>query len=191
MRSERILELLPGAFQASAWEGSPLLGLVAAMEALHAPSEAALDDLDATFDPRRAPPRFAAYLAHWVDLDRIVRVEPVGDQGGSLAVPTGRLRELVAEAAELSRWRGTAYGLRRFLEVATGVEGIEVDEHVGDGEGRTLPFHVRVRLPAHAAVQRTLVHTIVASEKPAYVTSEVRFAEEADGPPPPAGGEAT
>ena len=38
------------------------------------------------------------------------------------------LRELIAAAAQLSQWRGTAQGLQRFLETATGIEGFELDE---------------------------------------------------------------
>lgn len=173
MRSDRILRLLPQAFQASAWEGSPLLGMVAAMEALHAPSESALDELDRYFDPRRAPPAFVPYLAQWVDLDRIIRTARPGGDRGAVALPTGRLRELIALAAELSKWRGTAYGLARFLEVATGVTGFEVDGEVVDEDGRERPFHVEVRVPAGALSQRSLIEAIVASEKPAYVTSSL------------------
>lgn len=175
MRSEQILELLPGAFQSSAWEGSPLLGLLAAMESLHAPSEEVVDRLDAFFDPRRAPPRFAIHLAHWVDLDRIVRTTRPAGRGGTLTVPSGRLRELIAAAAGLSQWRGTAHGLRRFLEIATGLDGFEIDEHVTDEQGELKPFHVEIRLPEGAEAQRPLIEVIVAAEKPAYVTAELIF----------------
>lgn len=189
MKSERILALLPQAFQSSAWEGSPLLGLLAVMEGMHAPSEAVLDDLDGYFDPRRAPPRFAAYLASWLDLDRIVRAAGPHGRSAAVAVPSGRLRELTAAAADLSRWRGTAYGLARFLEVATGVAGFEVDDHVRDPQGDVRPFHVEVRVPEGAAGQRALIETIVASEKPAYVTSTLRLPEGEGGGDPPGDGD--
>ncbi|MDZ7800549.1 MAG: hypothetical protein U5K81_07125 [Trueperaceae bacterium] len=124
------------------------------MEGMHAPSEAVLDDLDGYFDPRRARLRSAAYLASWLDLDRIVRAAGPHGRSAAVALPTGRLRELTAAAADLSRWRGTAYGLARFLEVATGVPGFEVDDHVRDAYGDVRPFDVEVRVPAGAAGQR-------------------------------------
>lgn len=184
MQSERILRMLPQVFQSAAWEGSPLLGLTAAMEALHAPSEQVLDELDAYFDPRRAPSRFVPYLASWVDLDRIVRGDGGTEQAGTLALPTGRLRELTAAAAELSRWRGTAHGLARFLEIATGVQGFHVDDRVEDAYGEMRPFHLDVHVPPQAAGQWALIETIVAEEKPAYVTSGLRLLEGPNGAAP-------
>lgn len=154
---------------------SPLAAVLAVMEGLHAPCEAVLADLDRYFDPRRAPDDFVPFLARWLDLDRYMpqRAHPGAEP---LPAGTGRLRELVAEAAELSRWRGTTRGLVRFLEVATGVPGFTVDEAVPGGDGRRRPFHVRIQVPAAAAPQQRLVRRIVEGEKPAYVTWEMAIA---------------
>lgn len=164
MRPSEIERLLPGVFQRTLGEaGSPLGGLIQVMSALHEPSERALQALDANFDPRRADPRFVPLLARWMNLE--------------LAFPAGpgRLRELTAAAFELAQWRGTARGLVRFLEIATGETGFQVDERVLDDEGRVRPFHARVRMPARVADRRAFLEQIVEREKPAYVTFELAF----------------
>lgn len=169
MRSPDIARLLPGVFQRTVQPGAPLAALLEVMEALHAPSEAVLSGLESHFDPRRAPERFVPFLARWVGMD--------------LPVTTGlgRLRELVAAAVEISRWRGTARGLRLFLTTATGRTDFEVDEAVPGPDGRPRPFHIRVRAPAQVAGHRLLLERIIEREKPAYVTYELHFM------PPPKG----
>ena len=163
MRSPDIQRLLPGVFQRTVLDGSPLAALLEVMETLHAPSEAVLARLESHFDPRRAPDRFVPFLARWVGMD--------------LPVTTGlgRLRELVAAAVEISRWRGTARGLRLFLTTATGRTDFEVDESVLGADGRPRPFHVRVRAPEAVAAHRLLLERIIEREKPAYVTYELHF----------------
>ncbi|MDQ3896444.1 MAG: phage tail protein [Actinomycetota bacterium] len=175
MQRARIERLLPAVVQRTVFPGTPLAAVLSAMEALHARPEAALDDLPAAFDPYRAPDRFVPFLAQWVDLDRLV----VFDAAGESTVPTGRghLRNLVAVAAELSRWRGTARGLVRMLEVATGLAGFVVEEQTTWPDGRPRPYHLRVRAPAEASPYRAFVEHLVRSEKPAYVTAEVVFEE--------------
>lgn len=167
MRQTEIERLLPAVFRRTVRDGSLLDGLLAAMEAAHAPAERVLDGLDAYFDPRRAPDAFVPFLARWVDLERLLVDDP--DDFATTPTPAfssgyGHLRELVVEAAYLSRWRGTARGLLRFLEVATGVQGFAIEE---------LPFHVRVRVPHQALPHRALIWRIIESEKPAYVTFEM------------------
>src|SRR5438105_2847657 len=120
MRAPEIARLLPSVFRRTLAPaaGDPLGALLAVMEAMHAPVEGVLGELDAWFDPRRAPAEFVPLLARWVDLD-----VPV-------STGLGRLRELVAARVELSRLRGTAAGLVRFLALATGLDGFRVDEAV-------------------------------------------------------------
>lgn len=163
MRSPEIRRLLPGVFQRTAQPASPLAALLEAMEVLHAPSEGVLSRLESHFDPRRAPDRFVPFLARWVGMD--------------LPVTTGlgRLRELVAAAVDISRWRGTARGLRLFLTTATGRTDFEVDESVPGPDGLPRPFHIRVRAPAEVEAHRLLLERIIEREKPAYVTYELHF----------------
>jgi phage tail-like protein len=185
MRSSRIEKLLPWVFRRTAGPGTPLRAVLDAMEALHAPAEATLASLDRTFDPRRAPDAFVPFLAGWVDLDWLLAEADPAFSAPEAAFPTGlgRLRELVAAAAFLSQWRGTARGLQAFLETATALGGFRIEEQPPDAEGRPRPFHLRIRCPKEAAPLRSLLSRIVESEKPAYVTYELAFETSADGPP--------
>lgn len=169
MRSLEIQRLLPGIFQRALEPNSPLEALLDVMEALHAPSESVLAGLDALFNPYRAPDAFVPLLAKWVDLD--------------LPVTTGlgRMRELVASGAELSRWRGTARGLRLFLQTATGVRDFVIDERVPGPDGRPRPFHFQVSAPASLEPHGVLLERIIEREKPAYVTHELRFVQPTPG----------
>ena len=178
MRRSEIEGLLPGVFQRTIRPGSPLAGILEAMAALHAPDEAVLADLPSFLSPYRTPDEFVAYLASWVDLGRLLAGSPEEMDAATFPAPPiasglGRLRELIAAAAELSRWRGTARGLVLFLETATGVAGFEVDEHVTDEQGQQRPFHIRVRVPEEAMPYRRLIGEIVEMEKPAYATWEM------------------
>lgn len=180
MKRAEIERLLPEIFQRTlppdAEADSPLRVFLSAMETLHAPTEDVLDALDAYFDPYRTPDRFVPYLASWVDLDAVWLDAPEGYTLANLPpfpTGTGRLRALMAAAADLSRWRGTEAGLRRFLETATGLTGFDISEEVEGDDGAIIPFHIRVRAPADAAPHVALVRRIIELEKPAYVTYEL------------------
>jgi phage tail-like protein len=164
MRRTAIERLLPAAYQRAAGPGSVLGALLDVMEALHAPDEAVLADVDALFAPYRTPDGFVAYLTRWVAMDHVVSA-PRADS--PLPLPLGRLRDLVAHGALLARWRGTPYGMRTALELATGVTGFVLDEPADR------PFHVQVRVPPAAADQLAVIARIVEAEKPAAVTVEI------------------
>ncbi|MGC4892503.1 phage tail protein [Micromonospora sp. DT31] len=174
MRRAAIERLLPSAYQRAAGPGSVLGALLDVMEALHAPDEAVLADVDALFGPYRTPDGFVAYLARWVAMDHVVAA-PRAD--APLPLPVGRLRDLVAHGALLARWRGTPYGMRTALELATGVTGFLLDEPP------ERPFHLVVRVPPAAADRLALVTRIVEAEKPAAVTVEI-VASPTDAAPP-------
>jgi hypothetical protein len=55
--------------------------------------------------------------------------------------------------------------------------GYRIEEEVPDAQGRTRPFHIRVRAPASGVRYRTLIQQIVEAEKPAFVTYELTFEE--------------
>jgi phage tail-like protein len=194
MRRPDIERLLPTVYRLALdppdeWGLAPdeVLGaLLDAMETLHQPIEDVLDHLETYLDPRRADGPFVPYLSGWLDLDWIfrdaasdgtsrdwssaaTRVEP-------LSSGSGRLRELAAAAAELARWRGTERGLRRFLVTATGHSDFAIKDAQAEG-GTVAPFHIVVEAPAEAAPLRPLIERIIAEEKPAYVTHELRFVE--------------
>jgi phage tail-like protein len=178
MKRTEIKHLLPGIFQSTLAEGTPLSAILEVMEALHAPSEEQLRALDANFNPYRAPDDFVPFLARWVDLDRLFE-KPVQQRQSSppRLFPTGlgSLRAQVAAAAYLSQWRGTAKGLMLFLETATGAHGFAIEERVPGSDGKPRPFHFRVRAPRELASHRPLIQRIIESEKPAYVTYEIEF----------------
>ena len=159
MKSSRIAHLLPVVMRRAIEFSSPLAAVLGVMEAMHAPSEAALSAFHEVVNPYAAPERFVPYLASWVGL------EPVLDERGAISSGTARLRELVAASNRLAKWRGTARGLILFLEIATGLQGFEVAE--------PRPFHFTLTLPPGAAPHRPLIERIVSSEKPAYVTAEI------------------
>ncbi|MDQ5824439.1 MAG: phage tail protein [Chloroflexota bacterium] len=176
MKQSEIERLLPAVIGRTAREGNPLHTLLAVMEMLHDPSERVLDDLDSYFDPLRAPDAFIPYLAGWVDLDRLLVANPAElREKAPPPFPTGvgRLRELVAAAAFLAKWRGTATGLLRSLEIATGIQGFSVVENPPGPALQAQPFHIRVHMPTEAAAYEILIRRIIEMEKPAYVTYDL------------------
>jgi len=187
MPSTRADRLLPEVMRRTVLPGSPMAAVLDVMEALHAPSEAVLRRIDRVFDPYDAPRGFLPVLARWVDLAWLLdRQAPVDPRRGGIPAPSlstgdGRLRELIAAASWLAQRRGTAPGLVRFLETATGLGGFRVEESPSDAEGRPRPFHLLVTAPAGAQVHEALVRRIVESEKPAYVTWELALEPAATG----------
>jgi phage tail-like protein len=170
---------LPGIFRRTLAEGTPLFALLKVMEALHAPSAAVLHHLDTVFNPRRTRADFVPFLAQWLDLHNVLIDSPGEERGDPdrlwSRIERGRLRELVANAADLSGWRGTAKGLRKFLEIATGENAFEIDEQVKDVDGSVKPFHFRIRIHKSLENQIRMVEHIIQSEKPAYVTYEIEL----------------
>lgn len=178
MKASQIKRLLPSVLQSGAERGTPLAAVLEVMEGMQLPSEAVLDQLDMFFDPHRAPDTFVPYIATWVDLEGVLDRPQTRKGARAPFLPTGigRLRELVAAAVTLSKWRGTRKGLRLFLETATGLTGFEIDEAANGPDGTAIPFHLRITAPAGAAKFRSLVQRIIELEKPAYVTYDLGFA---------------
>jgi phage tail-like protein len=181
MHRAAIERLLPEVFQRAVEPSSPLAAVLEVMESQHEPAEDALRHLPDVFDPRRTDERFLTMLAQWVD---IARLNP--QRGGEVdldwrprawPIPTGRLRELIANAVQLSQQRGTASGLIRFLEIATGAEPYVLEERVPGEDGMPIPYHVRLIAPRAAQPLRELIERIVEQEKPAYVTWELTWSQ--------------
>jgi phage tail-like protein len=168
MQRPQIDRLLPGMYQRVAEPGTMLAAALDVMAELHERDEEILTGIDAYFDPYRAPDGHLAFLARWVDLDRLLPPDAATDQPVPFPSGYGCLRNLIAGAADLAQWRGTSAGLRWFLQLATGVAGFTIDEAV---PGRV--FHIRVHVPEAAAPYLELVERIVAMEKPAFVTAEM------------------
>ena len=175
MKPTEIAGLLPEVFQRTVGRDTPLDAFLDAMSTLQERDDSVLRGLDRFFDPRRAPDNFVPFLAVWMDLERVLprpaaHYYPIGTPDSPLQSGLGRLRELVASATDLSRWRGTARGILRFLVIATGVPDFEVEENIA---GR--PYHVRFRGPGAAAPYAALVARLIELEKPAYVTYDLEF----------------
>src|SRR5690606_36197351 len=138
LNRRQIASLLPEVIRRTDVPDSPTRALLEVAADLLAPVEAELTRPHENFSARGARDRFVAMLARWLDVERMLR-----DADGTLlarerptpTLPTGigRLRELVAAAADVARWRGTAGGIVRTLERATGLSGFTLDENPDDG----------------------------------------------------------
>jgi phage tail-like protein len=176
MQRDAVERLLPTMFQLAARPGSPLDAALHVMADLHQPNEDLLDEIDAVFDPYRAPDAFVPWLTRWVGLDWLVADGSVdadavtrSDLTDAFPPGLGRLRDVVAAGSELARRRGTDAGLRHFLETATGLHGFVVTEPVDR------PFHLVVTAPAEAEPYAALLRRIVDATKPASTTAELAF----------------
>ncbi|MFJ4171893.1 phage tail protein [Paenarthrobacter sp. NPDC089714] len=173
--TSKLLRVLPEVFQVAADTSPPMQALLAVAEDMHAPVRQVLDRIHTVPDPRRAPASLIPFLSRWVDLDWLTLPGPESSRSGS--IPVARQRDLIVAAAQLSARRGTVDGLTRFLHLATGVPGFDVESVPG-------AFHIKVMVPAAAADQLELVGRIVKGVKPAHVTDEliVRPVGETGGP---------
>ncbi|HEX2040931.1 MAG TPA: phage tail protein [Acidimicrobiales bacterium] len=157
---------LPALYQ----EDEFALRLTAAFDEVWAPVFAVLDNLTAYLDPSLAPLDFVEYLARWVGVEL--------DE----TWPEERRRDLVGQAVELYRWRGTVHGLAALVAVYTGVEP-EIEESGGAAwsptPGGELPgsaepsLTVRVRVADPSTVDAARLEAIVAAAKPAHIPHQV------------------
>lgn len=180
MKRSDIERLLPQTLRRTAAQGTPLSALLEVMEGLHGSADDTLARLHHFFSPHVAPAAFVPLLATWVDLDWLWQIEGTSRSEShqpvsvsNLSCGLGRVRDLVASAAFLSRWRGTPRGLCMFLQLATGIEGFSINESISGPAGRPLPYHFGVNAPKEAAVHKDLIERILQHEKPAYTTFEL------------------
>ncbi|MER0204870.1 MAG: hypothetical protein DU480_13695 [Nitrosomonas sp.] len=173
MKHHEIKQLLPEVLKRTDQAGSPLYGILEVMEILTEPIENSLNNLPRYFNPYTTPEEFLPFLAGWVDLDRFFI--PFHYQSTTMpeylqTIESDRLRELIVTATQLSKLRGTTSGLQSFLEIATGLNGFEVEEMVSDNKIDPIPFHIRINAPKAAKIYHSLIERIIEQEKPAYVT---------------------
>ncbi len=145
------------------------------------PLQATLSALDSLFGPFSTPPDFLLWLGAWV----CTRV----DENWSEM----KRRQLVSEAVELYRWRGTKRGLSRYLEIYTGaIPFIEDLPCVGMRLGREaklntpytilgdIPHHtfvVTLAVPSLATVNEEIIREIIRYEKPAHTGFRLHLME--------------
>jgi hypothetical protein len=201
MERQRILRYLPENYQLAAVDERGVnAAMLAVMEGLHKPVDDVLRSLDSYFDPFRAldpdfdpdglrKEPFVLMQASWLGLDRYFDWSGGLPGVGDARYPAGtdQLRLLIDEFPALVRERGTNHALTRFLEVATGVRGFVVT----DGKSADEAFHILVEAPAEAVPLRDLVKRVVAGERPAHATWEVRFAAPPTPSPAPSPAAAT
>jgi phage tail-like protein len=151
--TSRYLKYLPGIFTDDDFLGRYLL----IVESLWEPLEQRQHFIDMYFDPRTAPASFLRWLGTWMGLAIEARW------------PERRCRELLSEAVDLYRFRGTLYGLRRMIEVVTGITPQIVDYGQEQDPKRRQPFvfRVRMRRSDEEGVDRELLEEIIDAHKPA------------------------
>jgi phage tail-like protein len=159
---------LPGVYQ----DDALALLWCEAVDAALAPVVSTLDSFSAYLDPATVPEDMLRWLASWVlvAVDDLQRPE--------------RRRSVIASAAELHRWRGTARG------IADAVEAVfdrrpEIEETGGsiasEQSGSPLPGTAEPLLTVRLALERTgrvearRLDAIVAATKPAHVPHRVEL----------------
>lgn len=174
MNAGEIKRLLPEVFQSAAHKESPLEALLQTMADMLKPTEVIFESFEDVLSPWQPKEDFIPYLGSWLYLHQYYSFDNEGKRTEYLA-GVDQLRNLIAAFTDLSRVRGTARGLEKMLILATGFEGFQVTERVLDERGKTRPFHIQVSVPRLAEELRGLVDLIVRSEKPAYITYELKF----------------
>ena len=141
------LDFLPVIFQDGDFLGRFLL----IFQSIWEPLEHREDHMDMYFDPRTCPVAFLPWLADWFG----VSVGQVAEEG--------RFRNLIGEAVELYRWRGTRYGLTRLIEVCTGLTPL-----IAETPDSPAILHIRVTIPPESKVDRDAIERLVQLHKPAH-----------------------
>lgn len=167
--------MLPAVFQRTANEGNPLTTFLEVMEVMHAPAEDVIEDIDRFFNPYQSPDEMIPFLAFWVDLNRLFVTNEEIDFKSYVTPKIGHLREAIANAARLSKLRGTKKGLILFLQIITGEENFSIREKVKDENGKTRPFHMKITAPESLREKENLLTKIINSEKPVHLTYELEF----------------
>ena len=138
---------LPDIFQ----ESDFLKRFLRIFEDIWEPLEQRQDHIAMYFDPQTCPVSFLPWLASWLDF-------PL-----KTFWPEARQRDLLAQAMELYRWRGTSYGLIRMIEVCTGLTPVIT-------ENPELPFvfHMRITLPPNQTLDKDLIEELILAHKAAH-----------------------
>ena len=175
MNKDEIKKLLPAVFQRTVHEGNPLMVLLEVMQEMQEPAENTIRGIDNFFNPYQTTEEFVPFLAFWVDLNRLFVTNEEIDFQSSLTPKIGFLREVIANAAHLSKLRGTNKGLILFLQTITGEKKFSIFEKVKNEQGQILPFHIKVVVPKELNTQTELIRRIIDSEKPIHLTYEIEF----------------
>lgn len=110
------LQYLPAVYQADPVSKNFLERFLSIFETIFSGIEGAIDHISRYFDPDAVPKEFLLWLAAWVDM--------FFDPSWSLETK----RQLLRQAPELYRQRGTPAGLKLMLRLALGIE-VQILEH--------------------------------------------------------------
>lgn len=150
----RYLQYLPVIFH----DGDFLGRFLQIFEAIWEPLEWRLDHLPMYFDPRTAPASMVNWLGSWLGLELNERW------------PEERRRRLVAEGMELLCWRGTRYGLSRWIEACTGVAPV-----IENDPEQPFVFRVHLQIPPGQDLDKGLVIELIEDHKPAHAGYVLEF----------------
>ena len=162
--SSSYLELLPGIYHESDFMARFLL----IFEHILSPIERTVGNIADYLEPGLTPADFVPWLGSWLGVVVDARV------------PDERKRELVRQAPELYRWRGTKRGLAHYLRLYTGYEPEIIEPALSEiASNRNLAFRftVRIRVPRGEQIHRALVESIIDSEKPAFAACTLEILE--------------
>jgi phage tail-like protein len=109
------------------------------------------DHITMYFDPRTCPLEFLPWFAGWFGLS----LDPHS--------PEMQRRQLLSEAIDLYRWRGTQYGMTRMIEICTGAKA-----EIADIPSQPFVFRIRVRLPDGSGVTSDDLEELIRTHKPAH-----------------------
>ncbi|KAB8144604.1 FHA domain-containing protein [Chloroflexia bacterium SDU3-3] len=121
-------------------------------EAIWEPLEQRQDHIEMYFDPDTAPARFLPLLAQWLTIPMDIHS------------PESRQRDLLNEAMDMYKWRGTRYGLARIIQLVIGV----VPE-ISDEPNAPFTIRVRVQNAPDQPIDKTLLEQTILLHKPAHI----------------------
>ncbi len=122
------------------------------------------DNIDHVLDITVAPVEMVRWLASWIGMTSL-------DE----SLPEDLQRRIVSSAARTLAWRGTARGLRTYLELVTGTP-VQVEEGGGIWEAGEAPVDtawVKLHLDSTGTLGESELVAAVRDEVPAHVRAEV------------------
>jgi phage tail-like protein len=134
------------------------------------------DNIGNIVDLTVAPPEVVRWLGSWIGLRSI-----------DASLPEELQRRLVHESSRVLAWRGTRYGLQRFLEAITGgpVDITDSGTITREGEAGERPPAVKVVVRGTGWLAEPEFVALVADEVPANAMLEVWVGDRKLWPPAP------
>jgi phage tail-like protein len=124
-----------------------------------------VDNVEHMVDVGVTPDPMVRYLGKWIGTDEI---DP--------ALPDVLQRRIVREYGRMLAWRGTAYGLRRLLELVTDHPAV-IEDSGGvypEGEAPDNPAYVRIAVESSGWATEDDLLDMVRAHLPAFVSFELQ-----------------